>query len=94
MGGRRPPGSPVAPAADLRWPTSLVVDQDGTVSVTDAATDTIRRIGPDGTTTVVAAEPGWQPVGLAILADGRLIAAETHWSPAQSTGRLRTCGPS
>jgi hypothetical protein len=58
------------------------------------ATDTIRRIGPDGTTTVVAAEPGWQPVGLAILADGRLIAAETHWSPAQSTGRLRTCGPS
>jgi hypothetical protein len=25
---------------------------------------------------------------------GSAVAAETHWSPAQSTGRLRTCGPS
>lgn len=89
VGGRRPPGLPAAPAPDLRWPTSLATLPDGTVYVTDAANDVIRRISPDGTATVLAAEPGWQPVAIVVLPDGRLLAAETHWAPDRVIGRLR-----
>jgi glucose/arabinose dehydrogenase len=90
VAGRRAPGLPPAPAADLRWPTSLLVLPDGTIYVTDAGHNVVRRITTDGSDIVIDPDPSWRPVALAAVPDGAILAAETHWSPQRNVGRLRT----
>jgi DNA-binding beta-propeller fold protein YncE len=89
VAGRRRPGQPAAPAPDLRWPTSLALAEDGAVYVSDAANNVVRRIGTDGTATVLPGDPVWQPVALCLSPEGHLVVAEAHWSPRRTTGRLR-----
>lgn len=90
VAGRRPSGLPPAPAANLRWPTSLIVLANGTMYVTDTGRNVIHRIAPDGGDLVVDPDPSWRPVALAVLPEGGILVAETHWSPQRTVGRLRT----
>ena len=93
VAGRRSLGSAPAPAPDLRWPTSLALAGDGTLYITDAASNVVRRASRDGTSTTFAREPGWRPVALSLFPDGRVLVAEARWAPGRTTGRLRTIDP-
>jgi hypothetical protein len=92
VAGRRSLGLPSAPAPDLRWPTSLAL-ADGTLYITDAARNVVRRVSRDGTSTVSACEPAWRPVALSLFPNGRVLVAEAQWAPGRTTGRLRTIDP-
>ncbi len=93
VAGRRSLGLPPAPAPDLRWPTSLALAGAGTLYITDAASNVVRRVSRGGTSTVFAREPAWRPVALSLFADGRVLVAEAQWAPGRTTGRLRTIDP-
>ena len=77
----------------LRWPTSLGLAGAGTLYITDAASNVVRRVSRGGTSTVFACEPAWRPVALSLFADGRVLVAEAQWAPGRTTGRLRTIDP-
>jgi DNA-binding beta-propeller fold protein YncE len=93
VAGRRAPGRSLAPAPDLRWPTSLAVNVGGTLYVTDAGANAVRRVGPDGASAALLSDPDWQPVALSLSADGRVLVAEARWTLGHMTGRLLTVEP-
>ena len=93
VAGRRSLGLAPAPAPDLRWPTSLALAGDGTLYITDAASNVVRRVSRDGTSMTFARDAGWRPVALSLFPDGRVLVAEAQWAPGRTTGRLRTIDP-
>ncbi|MYN47469.1 gluconolaconase [Pseudoduganella sp. FT93W] len=82
-------------AAEARFdlPTGLVVAPDGTLLIADTGNDAIRRLGPDGMVSTIAAAPEDDrvsllraPVALALTHDGYLyLASQTHGRVAQIT---------
>ncbi|MFI5356031.1 MAG: immunoglobulin domain-containing protein [Opitutales bacterium] len=91
MAGRLGTADGTGSAAQFNNPTSIVVDSAGNLFVTDATSDTIRRITPAGVVTTVAGFPGMSgiangigiaarfagPNGLSLDGAGNLYLADT-----------------
>jgi len=87
-------------AARFHFPEGVAVDAAGTVYVTDAGNDTIRKVTPDGVVTTLAGRagmPGWNdgvgsgasfygPWGVAVGMPGHLYVADTYnWTVREMT---------
>ena len=84
LAGGAQPGNADGPAIDARFdtPTAIAVDKDGVLFVADTGNHALRRIGPDGVVSTLAAPlPGERqpllrrPAGLALTHDGYLYVA-------------------
>jgi len=77
--------------ASFRWPTSIAIDGDGNIFISDTRNHMIRKLAPNGDVTVVAGngERGYangealqaqfhDPHGLAIANDGTIYVAESQ----------------
>jgi DNA-binding beta-propeller fold protein YncE len=82
-GGARP-GNADGPAIDAAFdtPSAIAVGKDGSLFVADTGNNAIRRIGPDGVVSTLAAPPEGErqpllrrPTGLALTHDGYLYVA-------------------
>ena len=85
LAGEGVPGLVDGPALAARFdtPTGLAVAPDGAILVADTGNELIRRIGPDGLVSTVqsidvtgSAEGIVRPIGIAVMAEGRLAVTD------------------
>ena len=85
LAGEGVPGLADGPALAARFdtPTGLAVAPDGSILVADTGNELIRRIGPDGLVSTVqsidvtgSAEGVVRPIGIAVMAEGRLAVTD------------------
>lgn len=99
-------GTPVGLAEGLNTPSGIAFDQNGDLIVADAGSNTIRRVGADGTVSNIAGVEGERgfrdgaagsalfngPVGVAVGADGKIFVSDTYNDRVRviENGQVRT----